>query len=306
MYNMKRVVQLVGIPAVTIRAWENRYGVIEPERTEGGHRLYTDQNIEDLRWLKQQVSERGLTISLAAQMLKKRKEEVETNFQVFAESFATYNEICEQLYDELVSFGIERAHFILDRAFAAYPYEEIFHRVLAPIMYRIGDEWQSGWVSVAQEHFVSNFVYQRFFHYFRQLPAIPSLPKMIAYCPEGEHHQLGLLLFVLFLRKKGIEVVYLGTNTPIDGVRKIVGDMEIAYICLSLTSKEQLKETSKAIQNLSEQFPELKFVLGGKGFLHIEQSMKWWVLDGTKEDWERWYQTEQVLWTSPKPVERRV
>ncbi|MDF2667911.1 MAG: hypothetical protein K0R67_217 [Paenibacillus sp.] len=292
---MKRVVQMLGIPAVTIRAWENRYGVIEPERTEGGHRLYTDQNIEDLHWLKQQVSEKGLTISLAAQMLKKKREGVDTGFQVKAESFATYNEICEHLYDTLVAFNSEQANAILDRAFAAYPFEEVFHRVLAPIMYRIGDEWESGWVSVALEHFVSNFVYQRFFHYFRLLPTIPSLPRMMAFCPEGEHHQLGLLLFVLFLRKKGIEVLYLGANTPADGIRKIVSDMGISYICLSLTSKERLDETLQSIQGIREQFPRLKFILGGKGFMRIEDSTQFCVLEGTKEVWEDWYRSEFMM-----------
>jgi DNA-binding transcriptional MerR regulator len=68
------ITKRLGIPSVTIRAWENRYGVVKPARTEGGHRIYSDEDLQALLWLKEQVVERGMPISQAAKMLKKRQE----------------------------------------------------------------------------------------------------------------------------------------------------------------------------------------------------------------------------------------
>lgn len=74
-YSIKQVVEMLDIPSVTLRAWENRYQAVVPERTESGYRLYSQENIEDLRWLKEQTDKQGVSISHAVRMLKQHKQQ---------------------------------------------------------------------------------------------------------------------------------------------------------------------------------------------------------------------------------------
>lgn len=304
MYNIKSVVKLVGIPAVTIRAWENRYGVVDPERTDGGHRLYSEQDIEDLRWLKRQVDEKGMSISQAARLLKQVRAEQRDSASLAAEMPAaeaeakardnTFGQLQRSLYDALIQYRSDEANRLMDMGFALYAYEDMFHQVLVPILYRIGEEWESGLVSVAQEHFVSNMLYQRFHYFFRVLPVQHDMPKAVAFCPPGEHHQLGLLLFVLFLRKKGMEVVYLGTDMPLDGVLHVIESKQIRYVCVSLTGRRALDGAVEILRDIADKHPDVRFVLGGSAFGESNHLFSRYVQNGDPESWESWFKDQRI------------
>lgn len=304
MYNMKSVVKLAGIPAVTIRAWENRYGVVEPERTDGGHRLYSDRDIEDLRWLKRQVDEKGMSISQAARLLKQAQAERQGREQAVtdipqAEAGSktrdhTFEELRSSLYEALLQYRSDEVNSLVDKGFALYAYEDMFHQVIVPILYRIGDEWENGKVSVAHEHYASHMLYPRFHYFFRVLPVRPGLPKAVAFCPSGEHHQLGLLLFVLFLRQKGMEVVYLGTDMPLDGVLHVMECKQIRYVCVSLTVRRHLDSAVQMLRNITDEHPDIRLVLGGSGFEESEHPYSRYVQSGDPASWENWYHKEQI------------
>ncbi|MEF3308342.1 MerR family transcriptional regulator [Paenibacillus sp. GYB004] len=306
MYNIKTVVKLVGIPAVTIRAWENRYGVVEPGRTDGGHRVYSERDVEDLRWLKRQVDERGMNISQAAKLLKQAKaerregagrekpvSEADNEPALAPDSRQlTFGKLQALLYDTLIQYRTEEANSLIDMGFALYAYEDMFHHVLVPILYRIGEEWESGKVSVAQEHFTSNMLYQRFHYFFRVLPVQSNMPKAVAFCPSGEHHQLGLLLFVLFLRKKGMEVVYLGTDMPLDGVLHVIESKQIRFVCVSLTGAGNLNAALGMLRHIADKFPDIRFVLGGGAFSGGGHPYSGCVLSGDPAKWESWFKDQ--------------
>ncbi|MDF2663219.1 MAG: hypothetical protein K0Q94_6010 [Paenibacillus sp.] len=305
MYNIKTVVKLTGIPAVTIRAWENRYGAVDPERTEGGHRLYSERDVDDLRWLKRAMEEKDITISQAARLLKQAKEErrepATASMTVSAEAETeaevprgTFELLKIPLYDALVQYRTEEANRLIDRGFALYAYEDMFHHVLVPILHQVGDEWESGKISVAQEHFVSNMIYQRFHAFFRVLPIHGNLPRAVAFCPSGEQHQLGLLLFVLYLRRQGMEVLYMGADTPLDGVLQAIGSKQARYVCSSLTGKRFLAAAVEMLDNISAEYPDIRFVLGGKAFAEGKHPYKQYVLKGDPGSWERWFDEEMA------------
>lgn len=305
MYNIKTVVKLTGIPAVTIRAWENRYGAVDPKRTEGGHRLYTERDVDDLRWLKRAMEEKDITISQAARLLKQAKEErrepaaasltIPDPEEAEAElSRGTFELLRIPLYDTLVQYRTEEANRLIDKGFALYAYEDMFHHVLVPILYRVGSEWESGKISVAQEHFVSNMIYQRFHAFFRVLPINGNLPRAVAFCPSGERHELGLLLFVLYLRRQGMEVLYLGADTPLDGVLQAIGGKQARYVCSSLTGKRFLSAAVEMFGDISAEYPDIRFVLGGKAFAEGKHPYMRYVLNGDPGSWERWFDEEMA------------
>ncbi|QOS81474.1 B12-binding domain-containing protein [Paenibacillus sp. JNUCC31] len=164
--------------------------------------------VEDLRWLKEQVEQHQTNISEAVRMLKANKTTPPPEAALPTPLTApvptmdeAYERIADQIYDSLYNFQGGRANGLIDSGFTMYGYDSMFYHVLVPILVRVGDAWEQGRASVAQEHFMTQLISQRFYQFFHLFPIYPHLPKVLAMCPEGEHHQVGLLLFSLFMRK---------------------------------------------------------------------------------------------------------
>jgi MerR family transcriptional regulator, light-induced transcriptional regulator len=290
MYTIKKVSEVVGIPSVTIRAWENRYQIITPHRTEGGHRLYSQNDIDTLIWLKRKIEEEGLKISEAIRLLKQSPENRTSSInQGFEIKQTTYTELTEKLYNFLVKFDSVKSNEVIDFAFSMYHYEDVFHKIFAPVLYRAGDEWESGKITVAQEHFTSELILQRFTHFFRILPTNKELPKALSFCPEGENHHLGLMLYSLFLKKKGINVIYLGPNTPFSGLTELIKSNNISIVAISITNPIYEDQVVDWILDCHHLNKEVTFVLGGKGFEHSNISQNSYILS-TDNDWELGYE----------------
>lgn len=289
MYTIKKVSELVGIPSVTIRAWENRYHIITPHRTEGGHRLYSQNDIDTLLWLKRKIEEEGLKISEAIRVLKQSpKLEISPENQVNEMKHTTYTDLTEKLYDSLVKFDSDKSNQIIDFAFSMYHFEDVFHKIFVPILYRAGDEWESGKITVAQEHFTSELILQRFTQFFRILPINKNLPKVLAFCPEGENHQLGLMLYSLFLKKKAHDVIYLGPNTPFSGLTDLIKSNNISIVAISLTNPRHEDQVKSWINDCLLVNKDVMFVLGGNGFEPSKTSQNSYILS-EDSDWEKVY-----------------
>ena len=299
MYSIKQVAAMLGIQAVTLRAWENRYDAVTPERTESGYRMYTEENVADLRWLKEQIDQHQTNISEAVRMLKVRKANspepaspgpMVPPVPVMEEAFA---QMADQIYDSLYHFQGERANGLIDFGFTMYGYDSMFYHVLVPILVRVGDAWEAGRATVAQEHFMTQLISQRFYQFFHLFPIYPHLPKVLALCPEGEHHQVGLLLFSLFMRKNGAEVLYLGANTPEEGVFPILREQKIKLVCLSITSPGLVEACDQLIGRIQDEFPHIRFVLGGKGFERAKHARyPEWIMPEDSADWQSWIERE--------------
>lgn len=293
MYTIKKVFELTGIPAVTIRAWERRYGLGPSERTEGGHRLYTEKDVQDLRWLKKQTEDEGLNISQAVQLLVQKK-----NQSAKRESLAE-RELKEMdlsrldiLYESLVALDSNRANEALELCFALWPIETVLQDVLPELLKRIGTGWEQGTLSVAQEHFASNWIMHRISQLLRVYPIDQTYPRAISLCPSGEHHQVGLLLFSLFLRRKGLDVLYLGPDTPVDGLAEVLGKLEIGLVCISITREELQPDVIDLLERLRFIQPTLKFAIGGQGMRNAPASLSKWAIESSATSWSAWFEQE--------------
>ncbi|WP_164931500.1 MerR family transcriptional regulator [Longirhabdus pacifica] len=290
MYSMKVVSEKVGIPAMTLRAWERRYGLAPSSRTSGGHRLYSDEDIEKLVWLKTQMDKKGITISQAIHLLQQSGGLHESLSEESSTTSHQYEELGNRLYEALIHFNIAEANDVVEFAYSLYHFERVFHQLFLPVAYRIGDEWEKGKVNIMQEHFATQFLLQRVYKLIDLFTPKPNGARMIALCPEGETHQLGLLFFVLFLRKKGAHVLYLGPDTPMKELHSLLKVEEIHCICVSLSKSESLNKVAHAIKDIYQQFPHLQFALGGKGFRNAKDSqLEHWILRDDLPYWEQWF-----------------
>jgi DNA-binding transcriptional MerR regulator len=297
------IAKKLSIPAVTIRAWENRYGVIKPARTDGGHRVYSEDDLQALMWLKEQVVERGIPISQAAKMWKQRAETTQASKNQ-NKAIVTFDEMTENLYQALLQFDNVRAHAYIDLSFSMFHFEDVFHKILVPILRRVGDDWHENRVLIAQEHFISGFTKQRILEFSRLFPINRTLPKCIAFCPPNESHQMGLLMFSLFLQKKGHEVIYLGANSTFEQLLDLIRETEAQILCISLTDQRHLTETIVWLNELHEHKRNMTIVLGGMGFAELQQPWLSKVLRGNVDHWEVWYETMLKQTKNPSRIEK--
>ncbi|MGK7376851.1 MerR family transcriptional regulator [Planococcus sp. 1R117A] len=297
MYNIKAAAKLLDMPKVTIRSWETRYNAITPARTESGHRLYSDQNLEDLKWLKIQVQDRGIKISEAVKQLhaSKRKPAEKVVVPENPLDAEPFSKQIQELYLAASEMDTERFNYLLDLNFSLFHYRTVFFSLIIPLMIRIGDEWKNGSLTVAHEHMISHIVHQRFAHFFRVFPTSAELPKVMALCPSGEHHQLGLLLFTLFLRENGFPVMYFGQDTPLEGLAETASQQQTEIVCMSISDPDLRQAVDHYIEQLSQENPRLRFLIGGQGVekqLHQGQA---WYLGESYESWQQWLDEQKEI-----------
>jgi DNA-binding transcriptional MerR regulator/methylmalonyl-CoA mutase cobalamin-binding subunit len=294
MYNIKMVSMLLDLPAVTIRAWENRYGVVDPIRDENGHRMYSDQDVADLRWLLEQTKSNGLSIKHAAKMLEeKRKSKDERGGSPQHVGIAQHSELLlkDKLYAVLLEVNSAEANRHIDLGFSMYEFDTMLHEILVPILVRIGDEWEKGIISVAQEHFATEVIKQRLFQFMRLFQHNKLYPKMLAACPSQERHEVGLLIFTLFMRRKGVEVVYLGPDVPVEGLIEMQARLNINYVLLSVTDGAYLSRHIYYMEQVFAANATSKFIVGGVGFTELkETSLPITILSGDVSQWDDWFQ----------------
>lgn len=242
-YNLRAVVQETGLKADTLRAWERRYGLPVPKRSEGGHRLYSRRDIEILKWLVARVAE-GLTISRAVELWRKLEdagedpvaEHLERSIgapQQILDAGSTLDEIREAWIAASLRFDEQSADAVLSQAFAIFPVETVTHQILLRAMSEIGDKWFSGEIGVEQEHFISQLTLKRLGALLVAAPTPTRSEKIIVACPPGEEHTISLLLLTLGLRRMGFQVFYFGADTPTtqleQAVTKIKPNLVISF-----------------------------------------------------------------------------
>ena len=227
-YNLKVVIRETGLKPDTLRAWERRYGLPNPKRTEGGHRLYSQYDIDMIKWLIERQNE-GLRINRAVQLWQSFEEQgkdplrampiIEGQIPIATSavlSGATLNEMREKWVAACLAFNEAGAENILAQAFARFPMETVCLEVLRQGLSEIGELWYSAKSTVQQEHFASALAIRRLNALLAAAPPPSRRGKILTACPPGEDHIFPLLLITLFLRQRGWNVVYLGANVPIN------------------------------------------------------------------------------------------
>lgn len=288
-YNIKAISNMLGIQPGTLRAWERRYNIIEPIRNDSGHRLYSDEHVAILRWLIDKVN-KGFTIGQAVGLLEKGS--VNLDAQVETQYTNRLQKFANELKGSLLSFQGSKANHILDEAFSIFTVEKVLIEIIGPVLIEIGDLWEKNEIAVAHEHYASQFLRTRVGMIFNNLQIDPLLPKVIAVCGPSERHELGLLIFTLYLRRKGFEVIYLGTGIPTEDLKLVVNEVAAKFLFLSCTISQNLTETLAVIRDLEQFLPTLNIGIGGKAITHLPKRKKeefsQYLVGDTTNDWDVW------------------
>ena len=214
----------VGVSVELLRAWERRYALLAPERTRGGFRLYSDEDVNRVLRMRANL-DRGLAAAEAARLIV--ADGVGLSGTAMADASAA-------LVAALDSFDDAGAQAAFDRLLAAFTVDVVLEEALLPYLRDLGERWQRGEVSVAQEHFASNLVRSRLVALSRGWDRGEG-PRALLACVEGEQHDLPLVAFGLLLRSHGWRICYLGASTPIASVVETAQSLEPSVIVLSGT-----------------------------------------------------------------------
>lgn len=234
-----------GVSPELLRAWERRYGLLRPERSAGGYRLYSSDDEHRVRAMTAEL-ERGISASEAARLSLGDRTDVPS---------------AGTLVEALVRFDDVGAHAALDRLLSSLTLETVLRDSVLPGVRDLGERWQRREITIAQEHFASNLLRGRLLGLARGWDR-GSGPRALLACPTGEQHDLSLIAFGLALREYGWRITYLGADTPVATIAETATELRPALVVMSAVDPARLSVCAEALRELAAQFP---LALAGAG-----------------------------------------
>lgn len=275
-FNLKAVVQETGLKPDTLRAWERRYGLPQPQRTAGGHRLYSERDIEIIKWLIAH-QEDGMSISRAVDLWRRLEvdgqDPLQTTEYTTPRATATavslpegeaIAELRQAWITACLAFDREGAEQVLTQAFAVYPLEVVCFELLLEGLSEIGEGWYQGKIIVPQEHFASELAMRRLEALLTATPSPTRPDRILIGCPPEEEHVYSPLLLTLLLRRRGWEVLYLGANIPVVHLEATIARTKPQLVIMSAQQLHTAATLLEVARSLQEQ--RIPLAYGGMVF----------------------------------------
>ena len=232
-----------GVSKELLRAWERRYGLFRPERTEGGLRLYSADDERRVRMMQAEMAA-GISAAEAARVVAGAgppREEA---------SHDALEAASERLARALDDLDAERAHSALDGALTAFMVDSVLTGVVLPYLRDLGRRWERGEVSVAQEHFASSLIRSRLLGLARGWELGEGRRALLA-CAAGEQHDLALIAFGLALRSRGWRIAFLGADTPAESVAEAAERLNPALVVIAAVSSEAFRREEGELSRIA-------------------------------------------------------
>lgn len=269
LYKMSTVSERTGFSPALLRAWERRHGLLVPERTAGGHRLYTDDDLRVLGRVRDllgsgraigEIANMGRNVLLQDTVCRTHPEPSELTTELEGWSQA--------LVQAAVRIDQRGAREALDRAFGVLSPEAALESVVFPALNTIGDLWAEGRCTVAGEHLVSVMIVGRLLRLLEAANPSPASGANAAICAclPDERHEIGALVTAYTLAKHHYRVVYLGPALPFEDLERTSHILTPEVICLSVSRPSLLAtHTPRLVELVRRLPPATRVLLGGQG-----------------------------------------
>ena len=250
--NIAALARRTGVAPDTLRKWEQRYGILQPTRTAGGQRRYSQRDVARVEWLRERLRE-GFRIGEAASLLG----------SLPAEPPRSADEHLGRILDALGRGDPAEIGALLDQAFVVDDLELTLTGIVRPLLQAVGERWERGELTVADEHLVTEAVRTRLAQLLADVGGGVRGAAVLA-CAPGERHELGLMTAAIALHRDGWKVVYLGGDTPVADAAALAARLSARLLGISLAMRERGIALEQALRGLRRQ-AELSLVLGGRG-----------------------------------------
>jgi len=248
--NISALSRRTGVAPDTLRKWEQRYGVLNPTRTAGGQRRYTEMDVQRVEWLRDRIRD-GWRVGEAARVLD----------EAGSAALDEPTELRDALISSIRDFEPQLVSATLDQAFAVLPLEQALTEVITPALHWAGEAWHCGELSIAQEHAITAKVRAHLGKLLSDGRGGVHGVAVLA-CAPGEQHDIGLLMLAVMLRADGWRVEFLGVNTPIDTAIAFADRIGATMICISAARGESVDLLRTALASLAP-LPTATLVIGG-------------------------------------------
>jgi MerR family transcriptional regulator, light-induced transcriptional regulator len=236
-----------GVSPELLRAWERRYGLLQPQRSPGGLRLYTAEDLERVRAMQRHLAD-GLAAAEAAALASRPGPETEAGAPPLVPTAMR-----DELREALDRLDEPAAQEVIDRLLATLTLDHLLSDVVMPYLEELGDRWERGEASIAQEHFATAVIRGRLLGLARGWGRGVG-PLALLACLPGEHHDLGLIVLGLTLRARGWRIAYIGQDTPVETVAEAAADLEPSLIVLSGVSENLVPSALPVLRALAARF----------------------------------------------------
>jgi MerR family transcriptional regulator, light-induced transcriptional regulator len=252
--------QRTGVSPELLRAWERRYGLLRPSRSAGGFRLYSGADEARVRRMKAYLAQ-GVAAAEAARLADRPKD---------ADASAGSLEVMRaELGRALETFDEATAQRVLDAALGSFSVDGVIADLLVPYLDDLGERWARGEVTVAQEHFSSNVIRERLLAFGRSWDGGFG-PRALLACPEGELHDLGLVLFGVALGRRGWRITFLGANTPLSTVIDTARRVRPEAVVIAVTDPKHVEGSEAHLAALTGDY---RLIFAGRGAADVASTV---------------------------------
>lgn len=261
-YTIRELENLSGVKAHTIRIWEKRYGLITPKRTSTNIRTYCDSELKKLLNISL-LNRNGIKISTIARL---SYDEIIRRIDELTDDVNVAENQIESLKMAMIELDEHNFEQVLAKSIIHLGFEETVVQIVYPFLKKVGLMWQTGQVSPAQEHFITNLIRQKF------LVAIDGLvtkynnaneKRFVLFLPEGELHEIGLLFLYYLIKKRGHKIVYLGQSMPLNDLLELVRNKNADYLVTAITSTINGQNPDEYLRILSNKIADKILFVGG-------------------------------------------
>ncbi len=279
LYRIGTVARMTGFSTAVLRAWERRFGLLEPVRGAGGHRLYTPDDLRVLERVRELLDE-GRSIGEIAPVGRERLlEERSRGASADAAPVArvprsaqrpvAWLESCrDEIVDAAIAVDGDRIEHALDEVFAGVPPEIVLSNVIEPAAREIGDAWMEDRCSVAGEHLASGIFVKRLHAlvHARNATTGTGAARVVCACFPDEGHELGALSVAFHLCRLGLHVTYLGARLPFEDLEVALRKVEPSGAYISVSRRVLLETHRPMLLELLERWAhKVTFIIGGRG-----------------------------------------
>jgi MerR family transcriptional regulator, light-induced transcriptional regulator len=253
----------LGVSDHVLRSWESRYGLLQPVRSPGGFRLYSESDESRIRRMQAYLAA-GLSAAEAARLVLREEAVSGADVSAVPEPPAvapTVSELSTALLKALDAFDEPGAQAVIDRLLSDLSLTAVLRDVIIPYLVELGERWHRGTASIAQEHFATNVIRGRLAGFARGWGSGQG-PRALLACPPGELHDMGLVIFGIVLNRNGWRIDYFGMNTPVEEIERCAEITRPALVVLAATVPEILEPLRPQLAALARCAP---LVFAGAG-----------------------------------------
>lgn len=259
MFTIKRAAEITGIPEATLRAWERRYGIVQPARSTGGYRMYDADAIARLRTMQRKVAEGFSPAQAAAAALAA----VSGTSDEPALDSADSAQWTTRFFEAVSTFDESALTQVLDSAFSSASFEHVVDGWLAPTLHSLGERWLAGTIDIAGEHFASHAIMRKLSGAYEAAGASASGPGVIIGSPSGSLHEIGSLAFATAARRRGLRSVYLGADVPEESWVAAAGREGTRAVVITVTTADDVDTARTCVARLHQERALLPVFVGG-------------------------------------------